>query len=283
MGSAMAKSIVERCMQDTIYQPPPSSYQSTSVNFIKSVRGDKLALRCISPRGSSLSLHTKYNDARNVVLYSHGNATDVGGCQEICEILSGILNAHVIVYDYPNYGASSKTSMCESVLNSSIEAVYGRCKELEIPPEKIILVGQSLGSVPTLHLASRVYATYSSIILISPLASAFRTVLNDQYVPSFLSPRLDSILFNNLKVIENVHACVAIVHGFEDDVIDIKSAELLHSRIPLRFRHRPLYLSAGHNDIYDDDNLNDLRTYLQDFLSVFQKDAVSINSDASPD
>jgi hypothetical protein len=73
------------------------------------------------------------------------------------------------------------------------------------------------------------------------------------------------------------------VHGFEDDVIDIKSAELLHSRIPLRFRHRPLYLSAGHNDIYDDDNLNDLRTYLQDFLSVFQKDAVSINSDASPD
>jgi esterase/lipase len=283
MGSAMAKSIVERCMQDTIYKPPPSSYQSASVNFIKSIRGDKIALRCVSPRGSAMSLHTKYNDERNVVLYSHGNATDVGGCHEICEILSDILNAHVIVYDYPNYGASSKTSMCESVLNMSIEAVYSRCKELEIPSEKIILVGQSLGSVPTLHLASRVYAAYSSIILISPLASAFRTVLNDNYVPSFLSPRLDNILFNNLKVIENVHACVAIVHGFEDDVIDIKSAELLHSRIPMRFRHRPLYLSAGHNDIYDDENLRDVKTYLQDFLKVFQKDTVRINLDASPD
>ena len=283
MGSTMTKSIVERCMHDTIYQPPESSYQNSSVQFIKSVRGDKLALRCVSPRGSSMSLYTKYQDSRNVVLYSHGNATDVGGCQEICEILSGILNAHVIVYDYPNYGASSKTSMCESVLNASIEAVYGRCKEAEIPPEKIILVGQSLGSVPTLHLASRVYANYGAVILISPLASAYRTVLNDKYVPSFLSPRLDSILFNNLKVIENVHACVAIVHGFDDDVIDIKSAELLHSKIPLRFRHKPLYLCAGHNDIYDDDNLSDVRAYLQEFVQVTQKTAVSINSDALPD
>ena len=283
MGSAMAKSIVERCMQDTIYQPPHSSYQNASVHFIKSVRGDKLALRCVSPRGVSMSLHTKYQDSRNVVLYSHGNATDLGGCQEICEILSGILNAHVIVYDYPNYGASSKTSMCESVLNSSIEAVYARCKEVEIPPEKIILVGQSLGSVPTLHLASRVYAKYCGVILISPLASAFRTVMDDKYVPSFLSPRLDNILFNNLKVIENVHACVAIVHGFDDSVIDIRSAEVLHSRIPLRFRHKPLYLSAGHNDIYDDDNLSDVRSYLQEFVNIVCKDAVPVNSDALPD
>ena len=266
MGSVLAKSIVERCAQDMIYQPPQSSYQNTSVHFIKSVRGDKLALRCISPAGSSMSLHRKYADSRRVILYSHGNAIDLGGCHEICELMAGMLDAHVIVYDYPNYGASSKTSMCESVLNASIEAVYARCMEIAIPHENIIRMGQSLGSVPTLHLASRVHVQYKAIVLISPLASAFRVGFNEKYVPSFLSHRLDSLLFNNLKAIENIHAPVAIVHGFADEVVDISSAELLHSKIPRCFRHAPLYISAGHNDIYDEGNLVDVTVYLQGFI-----------------
>ena len=283
MGQAVAKSIVERCMHDTIYQPPPTSYQKASVHFVKSVRGDRLALRCVSPSGSSMSLHDQYSDSRPVVLYSHGNATDLGGCHEICETIAGMLDAHVIVYDYPNYGASSKTSMCETVLNSSIEAVYNRCCEIGIPHSKMILMGQSLGSVPTLFLASRVYAKYSAIVLISPLASAFRAVLDDKYVPSFLTPKLDAVLFDNLKSIQNIHAPVAIVHGFVDDVIDISSAELLHSKIPHRFQYSPLYISAGHNDIYDEDNLADVANYLKRFISSSSERPTVTSSDASPE
>jgi pimeloyl-ACP methyl ester carboxylesterase len=183
------------------------------------------------------------------------------------------------VYDYPNYGASSKTSMCESVLNSSIEAVYNRCMELEIPSENIILMGQSLGSVPTLHLASRVYTQYCGVILISPIASAFRAVVDENYVPSFLTSNLDNILFNNLKTIQNIHAPVALVHGFSDDVIDISSAEALHSKIPRPYQHAPLYLSAGHNDIFNEENLADVTTYLQGFMRA----SPAISSDALPD
>ena len=281
MGSVLAKSIVERCTTDMIYHPPASSYQRTSVSFIKNVRGDKLALRCISPADASMSLHSKYSDSRHVILYSHGNATDLGECHDICELMAGMLDAHVIVYDYPGYGASSKTPLCESALNSSIESVYARCIEIEIPREKIILMGQSLGSVPTLHLASRVYAKYGAIVLISPVASAFRIVFDDTYVPSFLAPKLDGLLFNNLQSIENVHAPVAIVHGFDDDVIDISSAELLHSKIPRVFRHSPLYLSAGHNDIYDKKTLGDVTKYLQTFLQSVE--ASEVNLDALQD
>jgi fermentation-respiration switch protein FrsA (DUF1100 family) len=97
------------------------------------------------------------------------------------------------------------------------------------------------------------------------------------------SPRLDSLLFNNLKSIENVHAPVAIVHGFDDDVIDISSAELLHSRIPHGFKHSPLYLSAGHNDIYDEGNLDDVTKYLQTFLQTVQASSADVSVDALPD
>jgi fermentation-respiration switch protein FrsA (DUF1100 family) len=173
--------------------------------------------------------------------------------------------------------------MSESVLNSSIEAVYSRCCEIEVPHTQIILMGQSLGSVPTLFLASRVYAQYSAIVLISPLASAFRAVLEDKYFPSFLTPKLDALLFDNLKSIQNIHAPVAIVHGFIDDVIDISSAELLHSKIPHRFQYSPLYISAGHNDIYDDDNLVTVATYLKRFIGSSSERPTVTSSDALPD
>ena len=224
MGTIMTKSIVETCMEKSIYHPPPPSYPKHSAHFIRSVSGEKLALRCISPQVSALTLHVQYNDNRKVVLYSHGNATDLGQCQDICEMLANMLDAHVVVYDYPNYGVSSKACMCESVLNESIEAVYSRFEEIGIQPGKIILMGQSLGSVPTLHLASRVFAKYCAVILISPLASAFRAVMSDKYIPAFLTKRLDGVLFDNLKAIENVHSPVAIVHGFDDEVIDIADA-----------------------------------------------------------
>jgi len=174
--------------------------------------------------------------------------------------------------------------MSESVLNASIEAVYGRCCEIGIPPTKLILIGQSLGSVPTLFLASRVYAKYSYIILISPLASAVRTALdNSKLVPTYIMTKLDSVLFDNIKAIQNIHAPVAIVHGFVDDVIDISSAELLHSNIPHRYQYSPLYISAGHNDIYDEDNLADVSNYLKNFISSSSQRPTVTSSDALPD
>jgi pimeloyl-ACP methyl ester carboxylesterase len=190
MGARMSKSIVETCMATSIYHPPVASYSKYSCQFIRSVAGDKLALLCVSPAGCSMSMYKKYTDNRHVVLYNHGNVTDLGECKDMCEMLANMLNAHVVVYDYPNYGVvydypnygvSSKASMCESTLNASIEPVYSRFKEIEIPPSKIILMGQSLGSVPTLHLTSRRSVNYSSVILISPLATAFRAVMSDTY------------------------------------------------------------------------------------------------------
>jgi len=230
-----------------------------------------------------MTVHKKYADNRHVVLYSHGNATDLGECKDICEMLANMLNAHVVVYDYPNYGNSSKSAMCEATLNASIEAVYTRLQEIEIPPGKIILMGQSLGSVPTLHLASKRSVGYSAVILISPLATAFRAVMSDTYLPKYVSATLDGLLFDNLKAIESIRAPVAIVHGFDDDVVDIACAQLLHSRIPARFSHAPLYIVAAHNDIYREETVNSVTDYLQEFVRASSEAHGKLSSSASRD
>jgi alpha-beta hydrolase superfamily lysophospholipase len=270
-------------MQSSIYQPPAASYSKYSCQFIRSVAGDKLAVLCVSPANCKMSMYNKYTDNRHVVLYSHGNATDLGECKDICEMLANMLNAHVVVYDYPNYGNSSKTDMCESTLNASIEAVYSRLKEIEVPPAKIILMGQSLGSVPTLNIASRPSAKYCAVILISPLASAFRAVMSDKYFNQYWSEKLDRVLFDNLRVIESIRAPVAIVHGFSDEVVDIAGAKLLHSRIPARFAHAPLYIEAAHNDIYREETVNMVTEYLQEFVRAASEAHGKLSSNASLD
>jgi len=73
------------------------------------------------------------------------------------------------------------------------------------------------------------------------------------------------------------------VHGFHDDVIDISSAEALHSKIPHKFKHPPLYLSAGHNDIYDEGNVDEVTKYLQTFVQTIQASSSDVNGDALPD
>ena len=78
MGARMTKSIVETCMEKTIYHPPVASYSKYTAHFIRTTDGEKLALRCVSPGESAMTLHSKYTDHRHVVLYSHGNAVDLG-------------------------------------------------------------------------------------------------------------------------------------------------------------------------------------------------------------
>ena len=51
---------------------------------------------------------------------------------------------------------------------------------LEQPSENIVLMGKSLGSVPTIDLGSRVLETLQGIILVSPLASGSRVLLSEK-------------------------------------------------------------------------------------------------------
>jgi fermentation-respiration switch protein FrsA (DUF1100 family) len=152
-----------------------------------------------------------------------------------------------------------------------------------VAPAKMILMGQSLGSVPTLNMASRASADYCAVILISPLASAIRAVVSEQYVPKSILTRLDGVLFDNLTAVEGIRAPVAIVHGFDDEIVDIAGEQLLHSRIPARFQHAPLYIQAAHNDIYREETVNLVTEYLQDFVRSASEAHGKLSSDASPD
>ncbi|XP_034674821.1 alpha/beta hydrolase domain-containing protein 17C-like [Vitis riparia] len=92
--------------------------------------------------------------ARLTLLYSHGNAVDLGQLYDLFVQLKVNLRVNLMGYDYSGYGASIGKPG-ESNTYADIEAVY-ECLETEygVSQEDLILYGQSIRSGPTLHLVA---------------------------------------------------------------------------------------------------------------------------------
>jgi pimeloyl-ACP methyl ester carboxylesterase len=219
--------------------------------------------------------YQKLESDKVTILFSHGNSVDIGGCRDICEHLSASLNVNVLTYDYPNYGHSSKCRTTEHGLGQAIESVYNACVEKGVDPKKILLSGHSLGSVPTLHLASRCYVSYLGVLLFAPLASGCRVAAQGNgYIPEAVLGALDHVLFDNLRTVEDVKAPVAIVHCTSDTIVSVHQAEKLHKHIPNSLRYAPLYIDADHNDLlgFEGKNAREVKKYMDDFITYLQND-----------
>eukprot|EP00026_Physarum_polycephalum_P014006 Phypoly_transcript_14472.p1 GENE.Phypoly_transcript_14472~~Phypoly_transcript_14472.p1 ORF type:complete len:282 (+),score=37.28 Phypoly_transcript_14472:53-898(+) len=202
-----------------------------------------------------------------VIIFSHGNAEDLGGVEGWLHEITNICDADVVGYDYPGYGLSSSISgakLIEPSEKAAYEAINGvydyLTKDLNppIPPNKIILFGRSLGTGPTVDLASRKH-DIKGVILQSPLLSAIRVVMRTLGTLPF-------DIFANIDKIHKVKVPVFICHGDHDEVINVSHGRKLADMLPNK-SFPPLILEgAGHNDIESNYYFRYLR-HLRDFIT----------------
>lgn len=103
------------------------------------------------------------------IIYSHGNAEDLGLIYTPCVQLSAILECDVVAYDYSGYGQSKGTSSEENIY-ADIEAVWEYTLTFhEHRPENIIVYGKSLGTCPSIDIASKV--SCAGVVLVSCFTS----------------------------------------------------------------------------------------------------------------
>ncbi|KAH0643413.1 hypothetical protein KY289_034387 [Solanum tuberosum] len=162
------------------------------------------------------------------LLYSHGNAADIGQMFQFFVELSDRLRVNVMGYDYAGYGRSNGEPS-EQNTYADIEAVYKCLKEIyEVKEEDIILYGQSIGSGPTLELATKL-PQIRGVILQSAILSGLRVMYRIKY-----SLWLD--IYKNIDKIPYVTCPVLVIHiynscdgvglqGTEDDIVDISHVE----------------------------------------------------------
>jgi hypothetical protein len=250
-----ASTLVEDMVHGTIYTPPPVDYTRRSCSFATTKDGDSIAMRLYSENTDAEARFLAAEKAvspRDLLIFSHGNGSDIGGMHRFCEHLCSALDIDVVVYDYPQYGHSSGSKVSEKKLCASLEAVFESCLQLGWTQTRIFLVGHSLGSVPTVHLASQPQCRVSGVVLLAPLASGSRVFLQDsKYVPTWVAGTMDFVLFNNLAAIGNVLCPIAIVHGTGDRVVSVANTEALKRNIRDSSAYTTLFVTCGHNDLVD--------------------------------
>ncbi|XP_020242226.1 protein ABHD17C-like isoform X1 [Asparagus officinalis] len=138
-------------------------------------------------------------------------------------------------YDYSGYGASTgKPSEFNTYYD--IEAVYDCLKkEYDIRQEDLILYGQSVGSGPTLHLASRLQKP-RGVVLHSAILSGIRVLY-----PVKVSFWFD--IFKNIDKIRQVSCPVLVIHGTADEIVDWSHGKRLWELS--KEKYDPLWVNGG--------------------------------------
>merc|ERR1719389_935166 len=112
------------------------------------------------------------NDAKHTLLFSHGNAEDLGMIIQYFREVSHILEVNIFAYEYTGYGMSTGEPN-EQAVYADIEAAFKYLRDIiGIPWTEVVLYGRSVGSGPSIHLATR--TAVRGMILQSPLLSIYR-------------------------------------------------------------------------------------------------------------
>jgi len=178
-------------------------------------------------------------DAKDVLLYSHGNGEDIGHIRPLLEEYQkrGI---SVLAYDYPGYGTSTGKPSEAGVFAAAEAAFLYLTNERNYAPEAITLYGRSLGSGPSCWLAERY--PVSGLILDGAFSSTFRVMTGIKLLP------FDK--FDNLARLPKLECPVLIIHGKQDIVVPFSHA--LKNETVLKIPAETFWIeTANHNNLIE--------------------------------
>lgn len=154
---------------------------------------------------------------RAVVLFAHGNGGNLSHRAGLLRVLHDSLGVAVMIFDYRGYGHSEGTADGENILADARAARAWLVERTGVAPDKLVLMGESLGGAVAVDLASAdgargliLDSTFSSL----PEVAAFHY----PWAPtSLMHTRLDSAA----KIVR-YHGPLIEFHGDKDRTIPIQ-------------------------------------------------------------
>jgi pimeloyl-ACP methyl ester carboxylesterase len=181
-------------------------------------------------------------DNREVVLFCHGNAGNISHRLDSFEIFHR-MGLKSFIFDYRGYG-KSEGKPSEQGTYRDVEAAWQYLIETEeIPSQRIILFGRSLGGAVAAHLAARSGVNARALILESTFTSV--PDLGAQFYP-FLPVRMMSrFRYDTRALLAKIKLPVLVIHSPQDELIPFSHGSALFEAAgePKQF----LRISGSHN------------------------------------
>jgi pimeloyl-ACP methyl ester carboxylesterase len=189
-----------------------------------------------------VALHRPASPGSPTVVWLHGNGEQIGDLPRLLHALAAD-RLGIYAVEYPGYGLLDGPPSEERAYASVDAALRWLHGPLQTPPERILLVGQSLGTGVATEMALRGHG--ARLALISPFTST------DDVADGFAG-RLGVWLlpdhFPTARKAPRIPLPVLILHGTRDRVIPGWMALELEQRFP---RAALFWVAgAGHNDLF---------------------------------
>jgi hypothetical protein len=186
--------------------------------------------------------YVAHPEAKVTLLWFHGNA---GNLENRRGMLAGLrdLPANVLVIDYRGYG-NSEGKPGEDGLYRDARAAYDWLAA-RTPPERIVVLGKSLGGGPACELASQV--PVGGLILQSSFTRA--RDMASRVMPIFPAGWFMRTKFDNLSKVGRISCPKLVVHSRADEIVPFEMGERLFGAAA-EPKESAWFDRGGHNDLW---------------------------------
>lgn len=202
--------------------------------------------------------------ARGIVLFFYGNGGNISYYLDILPVFAKLGLATFMV-DYRGYGMSEGHPTEEGTYNDAQAAWDFLIHKMNIPPDKIIVMGRSLGGAIAGWLASR---NNPKLLILESSFLSFAKVAKDLY-PWAPTRLLFGNRYNTAAHIKQVRCPVLIIHSPEDEIVPFDHGLQLFDLA--QGPKKLLKISGSHNSGFYQ-SLEIYREGLADFISQYIRD-----------
>lgn len=181
------------------------------------------------------------------ILFFSGNATSLLGSQEVLERMDDGDGHGLAVFAYRGYDGSDGTPTQNGLLHDADRIVQHLLHDRGVAPERLVIVGQSLGSGIAAHAAATLGKQDTppgGLALLSPYTSMARVF--DDHIPIVPVGWVVPDPYRTDALVEHLRAPIVLVHGDADPTIDVGHGRKLAEALGGRARYVELP-NVGHD------------------------------------
>lgn len=197
---------------------------------------------------------TATNDARPILLHSHGNAGNVSMRVPSLRALAAALDCTVVAYDYSGFGLSTQTAPSETSILADGTAVLSLVTTM-FPGRPVLVWGESMGGAVAANLALSsavtavvMHITFAQLAdVVAPVAQGALSLLHDP--------------LNSARRIAAARKPTIVTHASLDKLMPLASAQALYNAAPPQHR---LFVSlvGDHNSHHLEPALPGMKAFL---------------------
>ncbi|MEL6470732.1 MAG: alpha/beta fold hydrolase [Cyanobacteria bacterium J06623_4] len=186
--------------------------------------------------------------AAPAVLYLHGNGSNIGDLAERALLLHR-LGCSVLLIDYRGYGLSSGPFPNEQRVYEDAKAAWQYLRQVQqVPGERLILYGRSIGGAIAIQLASE-HPEAAGLVVEATFTSMRAMVQQDSQWLWLPVDRLLTQRFESLEKVRSLQMPLLLMHGTADRVVPAEMSQALYDAAATEDKTLLWVEGADHNNL----------------------------------